>query len=94
MHPFRAAVESGELDNIGDLVAENAVLNSPVAHRPCHGRGMIAAIIAAAAGVLEAFRFRKGAHRRRRSRAAVQRHRGGTADPGLRLRADARGWPH
>ena len=42
-HPFRAAIESGELDNIGDLVAENAVLNSPVAHRPCHGRGMIAA---------------------------------------------------
>ena len=58
-HPFRAAIESGELDNIGDLFAENAVLNSPVAHRPYHGRGVIAAIIAAVASVLEGFRFEK-----------------------------------
>jgi hypothetical protein len=59
MNPFRAAVESGELDNIGDLFAEDAVLNSPVAHRPYHGRAVIAATIAAVASVLEGFRFEK-----------------------------------
>jgi hypothetical protein len=59
MHPFRAAVESGELDNIGDLFAEDAVLNSPVAYRPYHGRAVIAAIIAGVASVLEGFRFEK-----------------------------------
>jgi SnoaL-like domain len=58
-HPFRAAIESGELDNIGNLFAENAVLKSTVAHRPYHGRGVIAAIIAAVASVLEGFRFEK-----------------------------------
>jgi hypothetical protein len=58
-HPFRAAIESGELDNIGDLFAEHAVLNSPVAHLPYRGHGAIAATIAAAAGVLEGFRFEK-----------------------------------
>ncbi|MCV7091265.1 nuclear transport factor 2 family protein [Mycobacterium interjectum] len=58
-HPFRAAVESGELGTIGDLFAEDAVLNSPVAHRPYRGRGAIAAIIAAVSGVLDGFRFGK-----------------------------------
>jgi len=59
VHPFRAAVESGELDTIGDLFTEDAVLHSPVAHRPYRGRGAIAAIIAAVAGVLDGFRFEK-----------------------------------
>lgn len=58
-HPFRAAVESGELDTIGELFTEDAVLNSPVAHRPYHGRGAIAAIIGAVGEVLEGFRFEK-----------------------------------
>jgi SnoaL-like domain len=58
-HPFRTAVESGELDNIGDLFAEDAVLNSPVAHRPYRGRAVIAAIVAAVASVLEGYRFEK-----------------------------------
>ncbi len=59
VHPFRAAVESGELDNIGDVFAEDAVLNSPVAYQPYHGRDVIAAIIYAVASVLEGFRFEK-----------------------------------
>ncbi|OBG32173.1 hypothetical protein A5672_26205 [Mycobacterium alsense] len=57
--PFRAAVESGELAGIGAVFAEDAVLNSPVAHRPYHGRGAIAAIIAAVGEVLDGFRFEK-----------------------------------
>ncbi len=59
VHPFRAAVESGEFHYIGGLFAEDAVLNSPVAHQPYQGRGMIAAIISAVASVLEDFRFDK-----------------------------------
>ncbi|MGZ4582742.1 MAG: nuclear transport factor 2 family protein [Mycobacterium sp.] len=58
-HPFRAAVESGEFGGIGKIFAEDAVLNSPVAHRPYHGRDAIAAVISAVAGVLEGFRFEK-----------------------------------
>lgn len=57
MHMFRAAVESGEFDTIGDLFAEDAVLHSPIAHRPYHGRAMVAAIICAVANTLNDFRF-------------------------------------
>jgi ketosteroid isomerase-like protein len=57
VHMFRAAVESGEFDTIGDLFAEDAVLHSPIAHRPYHGRDMVAAIICAVANTLNDFRF-------------------------------------
>jgi SnoaL-like domain len=57
MHAFRSAVESGEFDSIGDLFAEDAVLHSPIAHRPYHGRDTIAAIIRAVANTLNDFRF-------------------------------------
>jgi SnoaL-like domain len=57
VHVFRAAVESGEFDTIGDLFAQDAVLHSPIAHRPYHGRDVIAAIIRAVANALNDFRF-------------------------------------
>ena len=56
---FRAAVESGEFATIGDLFAEDAVLHSPISHRPYHGQDMIAAIICAVANTLNDFRFDK-----------------------------------
>lgn len=59
MHVFRAAVEAGEFDTIGDLFAEDAVLHSPIAHRPYHGKDSIAAIICAVANTLNDFRFVK-----------------------------------
>ena len=64
MHPFRAAVESGEFDTIERIFAQAVVLHSPIAHRPYRGRGTVAAIIGAVAEVLAAFRFEKeiGAH--------------------------------
>jgi SnoaL-like domain len=64
LHPFRAAVESGEFDTIGGIFAEDVVLHSPIAHRPYHGRETVAAIIGAVAEVLTGFRFEKeiGAH--------------------------------
>lgn len=36
-HPFRAAVESGDFDRLGTLFAPDAVLHSPIAHRPYQG---------------------------------------------------------
>lgn len=58
-HPFRAAVEAREFDTIGELFAEHAVLNSPVAHRPYRGRAVIAGIVATVARVLDDFRFER-----------------------------------
>lgn len=60
--PFRVAVEAAEFHHIGELFAEDAVLNSPVAYRPTtpyRGRDVVAAIISAVACVLEGFRFEK-----------------------------------
>jgi hypothetical protein len=59
VHAFRAAVESGQFDTIGNLFAEDAVLHSPIAHGPYHGRTVIAAIICAVANTLNDFRFDK-----------------------------------
>ncbi len=59
MHPFRAAVEAGEFDTIDRIFAEDAVLHSPIAHRPYRGRQTVAAIITAVAEVLAGFRFEK-----------------------------------
>jgi ketosteroid isomerase-like protein len=57
MHPFRTAVESGRFDTIGELFAEDAVLHSPIAHHPYHGKDSIAMIICAVANTLNEFRF-------------------------------------
>jgi SnoaL-like domain len=57
MHPFRAAVESGEFDTIDNIFADGVVLHSPIAHRPYRGRDTVAAIIAAVADVLADFGF-------------------------------------
>ncbi len=57
MHPFRTAVESGRFDTIGELFAEDAVLHSPIAHHPYHGKDSIAMIICAVANTLNDFRF-------------------------------------
>ena|ERR1700704_2144885 len=57
MHPFRTAVESGRFDTIGELFAQDAVLHSPIAHHPYHGKDSIAMIIRAVANTLNDFRF-------------------------------------
>lgn len=57
MHPFRAAVESGEFDTIERIFAQAVVLHSPIARRPYRGPGTVAAIIGAVAEVLTSFRF-------------------------------------
>ena len=57
MHPFRAAVEAGDLSNAGHLLAEDVVFTSPVVFKPYHGREVTAAILAAVEQVFEDFRY-------------------------------------
>lgn len=59
-HPaarFRGCVERGDLDAAADLFAEDAVFNSPVAHRPYVGREPLRAVLHAAFAVFEDFRY-------------------------------------
>ncbi|WP_030144767.1 nuclear transport factor 2 family protein [Spirillospora albida] len=57
MHPFRAAVEKGDLDALPGLLAEDVTFLSPVAYAPYEGRVMVAAILRAVTQVFEDFRY-------------------------------------
>jgi ketosteroid isomerase-like protein len=48
-HPFRQAVETRDLDSMRELLADEVVFNSPVAHRPFEGRAVVAQVLAFAA---------------------------------------------
>ncbi|MHA7651603.1 nuclear transport factor 2 family protein [Mycobacterium sp. ML4] len=54
---FRAAVEAGHFDTIGNILAAEAVLHSPITYRPYRGREAITVIIGTVANVLDDFRF-------------------------------------
>lgn len=56
---FRAAVEAGRFDTIEQIFAEDAVLHSPIAHRPYRGREVIATVVGTVAKVLDDFRFER-----------------------------------
>jgi len=57
MHPFRAAVETRDLDAALGLLAENVVFRSPVVYKPYEGRDAVAAILTAVFHVFEDFRY-------------------------------------
>ncbi|MEU9885686.1 nuclear transport factor 2 family protein [Sphaerisporangium sp. NPDC051017] len=57
MHPFRKAVESGDMAALEELLAENVVFTSPVAFQPYSGKALTAAILRGAARVFEDFRY-------------------------------------
>ena len=57
MHPFRAAVERGDLDAALGLLAEDAVFNSPAVFKPYEGRAAVETILRAAYGTFEDFRY-------------------------------------
>jgi hypothetical protein len=59
MHVFRRAIEARELDGVGEILAEDVVLNSPIAHRPYRGRETVAKIINLVDSVLEDFTFQR-----------------------------------
>lgn len=53
MHPFRRAVEAGDVAALEALFAEDAVFTSPVAFKPYEGKAITAAFVRGAARVLE-----------------------------------------
>ncbi|MEU8345016.1 SnoaL-like domain-containing protein [Actinomadura meyerae] len=53
MHPFRRAVEAGDIDALESLFAEDAVFTSPVVFKPYEGKAITAAIVRGAARVFE-----------------------------------------
>lgn len=57
MHPFRAAVEKGDLDALPALLAEDVTFLSPVAFAPYEGRAAVAAILRAVTRVFADFRY-------------------------------------
>jgi hypothetical protein len=56
-HPFRAAVEAGDIDAALALLAEDVVFRSPVVFAPYQGRQAVAPILRAFARVAEDFRY-------------------------------------
>jgi ketosteroid isomerase-like protein len=56
-HRFRQAVEARDLDALRELLAEDVVFNSPVAHKPYRGREIVAQVLVFAAATFEDFRY-------------------------------------
>lgn len=57
MHPFRAAIEKGDIDALPALLAEDVTFLSPVAFAPYEGRAAVAAILRAVTRVFADFRY-------------------------------------
>lgn len=57
MHPFRAAVESQDLEAVTALLADEVVFRSPIVFKPYHGRAPVTALLTAVAQVFEDFSY-------------------------------------
>ncbi|MFG2369216.1 nuclear transport factor 2 family protein [Streptomyces mirabilis] len=57
MHPFRKAVEAGDLTAIEDMLADDVVFTSPVAFKPYPGKAITAAILRGVSRVFTDFRY-------------------------------------
>ncbi|MEV7397896.1 nuclear transport factor 2 family protein [Aeromicrobium sp. NPDC092404] len=57
MKQFRAAVEAGDFDALGDLLADDVVFRSPVAFKPYEGKPIVAAILRGVGRVFTDFRY-------------------------------------
>ncbi|MEV4673267.1 MULTISPECIES: nuclear transport factor 2 family protein [Actinomadura] len=57
MHPFRRAVEAGDIAALESLFAEDAVFTSPVVFKPYAGKAITAAIVRGAARVFQDIRY-------------------------------------
>lgn len=57
MHPFRTAVEAGDMDAATGLLAAEARFNSPVTFKPFEGRAAVETVLRAAFQVFEDFRY-------------------------------------
>ena len=59
MHPFRSAVEAGDIDAVLELVSPDVVFNSPVVFHPYRGREALGVILRAVTRVFEDFRYER-----------------------------------
>lgn len=57
MHPFRTAVEAGDMDAAAGLLADDAKFNSPVTFKPFEGKDAVEMVLRAAFQVFEDFRY-------------------------------------
>jgi len=57
VHPFRSAIEAGDLDAAIALFREDVVFRSPVVFSPYHGREALRQILEAVMAVFEDFRY-------------------------------------
>jgi hypothetical protein len=59
MLAFRRAVESRQIERIGELLADDVVLHSPVTFKPYHGRDAVMGIINAVSTILDDFTYQR-----------------------------------
>jgi hypothetical protein len=57
MHPFRAAIEAGDLDAALALLSDEVEFRSPVVFKPYRGRPAVGALLAAVSRVFEDFAY-------------------------------------
>lgn len=57
MHPFRIAIEAGDIDAALALLAEDVVFRSPVVFKPYQGRTAVAQLLRAVSLVFEDFSY-------------------------------------
>jgi hypothetical protein len=59
MHPFRSAIEAGDIEAALALLAEDVVFRSPVVFKPYRGREAVAPLLRAVSRVFEDFRYER-----------------------------------
>jgi ketosteroid isomerase-like protein len=59
MHPFRAAIETRNVEAAVALLADDVVFHSPIAFKPYTGRSAAAAVLAAVSRVLDDFAYER-----------------------------------
>jgi hypothetical protein len=59
MHPFRSAIETGDIDRALELFSPEVVFNSPVVFRPYHGRDALSVILRTVVRVFQDFRYER-----------------------------------
>lgn len=57
MNDFRAAAESGDVDRLAALMADDVVFRSPIVFKPYQGREAVAQLLRAVVRVFEDFRY-------------------------------------
>jgi SnoaL-like domain len=57
VHPFRAAVEAGDIDAAVALLADDVLFRSPVVFKPYRGRAVVGVLLRAVSEVFEEFMY-------------------------------------